>query len=67
MDELDNVLYYNDNKIIDSRRFTLKTGMGRNWDMMIHDVESSDEGLYRCVANTSPITIKYYKLTVFGR
>lgn len=65
MDEHDNVLYYNENKIIDNGRFML-TQRSKHWEMQIYEVRAEDEGLYRCVANTNPIKIKYYQLTVFG-
>ena len=65
MDQHDNVLYYNENKIIDSNRFRLAQ-RDKDWTMEIYDVRVEDEGLYRCVANTNPIKIKYYQLVVFG-
>ena len=66
MDEKDNVLYYNEARIIDDKRFTL-LNMGRSWDLIIRSVNESDQGIYRCAANTIPIKLKYYKLDVFGR
>lgn len=65
MDKSDNVLYYNENPIIDDRRFTLSR-YNRNWDLTIERVRASDAGTYRCVANIVPIKLKYYRLTVFG-
>lgn len=65
MDQYDNVLFYDDVRIIDDQRFTLAK-REKKWDLVIHDVEQRDQGRYRCVANTSPIKLKYYELVIFG-
>ena len=66
MDKHDNVLYYNENRMIDDDRFTLSK-LDRSWDLIIRRVTAKDEGSYRCVANTQPIKLKYYQLTIFGK
>lgn len=66
MDDSNNVLFYNDVKMIDNMRYTLSK-LSRNWDLVIRNVSESDEGIYRCVANTGPVNLKFYKLTVFGK
>jgi len=66
MDKHDNVLYFNENRMIDDMRFAMSK-LDRNWDLVIRKVDARDEGSYRCVANTVPIKLKYYQLTVFGK
>lgn len=66
MDKHDNVLYYNENRMIDDPRFML-TRLNRNWDLIIREIDIHDEGSYRCVANTAPIKLKFYQLTVYGK
>lgn len=66
MDHYNNVLFYDDVRIIDDNRFSLFT-KAKEWDLIIRDVKENDQGRYRCVANTSPIRLKYYELIVFGK
>jgi len=65
MDKHDNVLYFNENRMIDDMRFAMSK-LDRNWDLVIRKVDARDEGSYRCVANTVPIKLNY-QLTVFGK
>ena len=65
MDELDNVLFYNDLRIIDDPRFMMERA-GSTWNLRIREVRSRDGGKYRCMANTDPMVIKFFDLTVFG-
>ena len=68
MDKGDNVLFYNEERIIDDARFAVTFDNSRTqWSMRIFGVSPKDNGRYRCVANTKPIKLKYYQLTVFGK
>jgi len=67
MDEFDNVLYYNENHVIDDIRFELSHS-GTKWDLIIRNVTRRDAGKYRCFSNAQPLQLHYYyDLVVLGR
>ncbi|KAF6017053.1 hypothetical protein EB796_024639 [Bugula neritina] len=59
MDEFDNVLYYNENHVIDDIRFKLSHS-GTKWDLIIQNVTRRDAGKYRCFSNAQPLQLHYY-------
>lgn len=65
MDKYDNVLFYNELRIIDDRRFELLR-QGSTWNLRITGLVRRDAGKYRCVVNSDPVIFKYYELTVYG-
>ncbi|XP_067936456.1 neuronal growth regulator 1-like [Watersipora subatra] len=64
MDKMSNVLYYNEQRMIDDTRFTVSV-FDRNWNLNIINVDSSDEGEYQCIISTNPMQFHYYWLTIF--
>lgn len=64
MDKYDNVLYYNEERIIDDERFILLQPDDSQWNLQIKDLSARDGGRYRCITNTDPILITYYDLIV---
>lgn len=67
MDEFDNVLYYNENHVIDDIRFKLSHS-GTKWDLIIQNVTRRDAGKYRCFSNAQPLQLHYYyDLVVLGK
>jgi len=66
MDQYDNVLFFNENKMIDDPSFELMQS-GSTWNLRINNIKARHAGRYRCVVNTVPIKMKYYELTVLGK
>lgn len=66
MDKADNVLYYNEDRMIDDNRFNL-TRTGNNWNLLINKISPLDAGQYRCVVNTDPVQVKFYGVAVLGK
>lgn len=66
MDKYDNVLFFNDERIIDDPRFDL-IQPNNMWNLRIQNVSPLDAGKYRCIINTEPIESKFYELIVYGK
>lgn len=65
MDKYDNVLFWNDNRIIDDMRFEM-LDQNSMWNLRIKEVSPLDAGKYRCVTNTEPVQYRFYELIVYG-
>ena len=67
MDQYDNVLYYDTNRIIDNDNFELmRPGDGNMWNLRISQLAVKDEGRYRCIENSNPMQIQFFDLIVNG-
>lgn len=65
MDQYNNVLYYNNDRIIDNENFELiRPGDSNMWNLRITQLANKDEGRYRCIENSESIQIQYFDLIV---
>ncbi|XP_067930991.1 lachesin-like [Watersipora subatra] len=64
MDKMDNVLFYNEQRIIDDERFEMLHS-GNQWNLQIKNVSTLDGGQYRCLLNSSPVQLKFSDLIVY--
>ncbi|KAK3763013.1 hypothetical protein RRG08_026925 [Elysia crispata] len=63
-DEQATLLTHEDRRIIDDERISIERPYQFDWNLHIRDVRYSDQGIYRCQINTSPISIKIVNLFV---
>ncbi|KAK3757327.1 hypothetical protein RRG08_008988, partial [Elysia crispata] len=57
-------LTLNDRRIIDDQRISVERPSMNEWNLQIRDIRPSDQGVYRCQANTFPVQTKEVTLTV---
>lgn len=67
MDKYDNVLYYNQDRIIDDSRFELMKQGEFIWNLRISNLAPRDSGKYRCLTNTETIQSILYDLIVYSK
>ncbi|XP_005092372.1 limbic system-associated membrane protein isoform X5 [Aplysia californica] len=66
-DQFSTLLTYQDRRIIDDERLSVERPYTRDWNLHIRDVRYSDQGIYNCQINTTPVKIKTINLVVLGR
>ncbi|XP_035824079.1 limbic system-associated membrane protein isoform X4 [Aplysia californica] len=63
-DQFSTLLTYQDRRIIDDERLSVERPYTRDWNLHIRDVRYSDQGIYNCQINTTPVKIKTINLVV---
>ncbi|XP_055890403.1 opioid-binding protein/cell adhesion molecule homolog isoform X3 [Biomphalaria glabrata] len=63
-DQVSTLLTFEDRRIIDDERLSVERPYTRDWNLHIRDVRYSDQGIYNCQINTSPVKIKTINLIV---
>ncbi|XP_041367935.1 lachesin-like isoform X2 [Gigantopelta aegis] len=64
-DQWSTLLTFEDRRIIDDERISVERPYTEDWNMHIRSVRYSDQGIYNCQVNTSPVKIKTVDLKVF--
>ncbi|CAL1526562.1 unnamed protein product, partial [Lymnaea stagnalis] len=63
-DQFSTLLTFEERRIIDDERLSVERPYTRDWNLHIREVRYSDQGIYNCQINTSPIMIKTINLIV---
>ena len=61
------ILSVDDRRIIYDRRISIERPFVSNWNLMIREVDKSDQGNYACQINTEPVQSKVVTLQVEGK
>ncbi|XP_050402216.1 opioid-binding protein/cell adhesion molecule homolog isoform X2 [Patella vulgata] len=63
-DQWSTLLTFEDRRIIDDERISVERPFTKDWNLHIRHVKYSDQGIYNCQINTSPVKIKTVNLKV---